>query len=77
MKLVSDFAAKHCLKPSEYVESVVLEAIDEEYIPGSESGPTLYLEEKMLDAEAALHDGRASEPMNRDEALAHLRSIMH
>ncbi|HEY1646004.1 MAG TPA: hypothetical protein VGF75_06630 [Candidatus Saccharimonadales bacterium] len=76
MKLVSAFAAKHGLEPSQYVESVVLEAIDEEYIPGSEAEPTPYLEEMMRDAEVALLDGRASKAMNREEALAHLRSMI-
>ena len=76
IKLVSVFAAKHGLKPSQYVESVILEAIDEEYIPGGEAGPTPYHEEMMRDAEVALRDGRASKVMDREEALAHLRSMI-
>ena len=78
-KAIADFAASLGLSTSAFMTAVTLQAMRDQRVvltpPALE--PTPYLEKIMRKAEADLKANRnISQPMNRDEAREHLRSLM-
>ncbi len=75
---IANFAASLGLSTSAFITAVTLQAVREQRVvltPTLE--PTPYLEKIMRKADADLKTGRnISPPMNRDEARAHLQSLM-
>ena len=76
-KEITDFAASVGLSVSALVTVVLKQTMQEGRVVLSPPlEPTPYLKKLIQKAEEDLKAGRASPPMNREEAQKHLRSLM-
>ena len=77
-KAIADFAASLGLSTSAFIAAVTLQAMREKRVvltpPTLE--PTPYLEKIMRKADADIKAGHVGPPMNKTEAVKHLRSLM-
>jgi antitoxin component of RelBE/YafQ-DinJ toxin-antitoxin module len=76
LKAISAFASKHGMSANEYIEAVAIEAADDNYLPASKLRPNDELIAIMQELEGDIKRGHLPKSMNRDEAMAHLQSII-